>query len=66
MVKPKQINYSPCECKPNSKFNDKLTERCMSKKPPERKPKKKLNPANVFVMKGKAPLRRKKRKKPKK
>jgi len=33
------------------KYKDQLTEKTMTKKPPEPKPKKKLNPSKVFMMK---------------
>ena len=62
-MKPNEGKYAPCECKPNANYHNKLTEKTLTKKPPEKKPKKKLNPSQVFMMK-KPP--KKPKKKPKK
>jgi hypothetical protein len=66
MPKPNEGKYAPCECKPNQKYKDKLTEKTLTKKPVEMKPKKKLNPANVFVMKNPPKKPKKKAKKKRK
>ena len=51
MPKPNEGKYAPCACQPMQKYKDQLSEKTMTKKPPEPKPKKKLNPSKVFMMK---------------
>ena len=69
MPKPNEGKYAPCECQPMQKYKDQLTEKTMTKKPPEPKPKKKLNPSKVFMMKkppkkpAKKPAKKKKKRK---
>ena len=39
MSKPNEGKYAPCECQPMQKYKDQLTEKTMTKEPPEPKPK---------------------------